>query len=115
MEQLLTIDQVAERLSVSRSTVRTLIYDHRLASVRVGKAVRIRPSAVEDYLATTTWEARQTKAGRELAKPLRDDEKEWLDADLDGPTPTERREQLEDSEAPPFKPNRRIAGREEET
>jgi excisionase family DNA binding protein len=47
----LTIGQVADRLQVSKDTVRALIRTGQLKSVRVGVLYRIRESALEEYLA----------------------------------------------------------------
>ena len=49
--RLLRIEQIAERLSVSRSMAWKLIDSGALRSVRIGRAVRVRPAALEDYLA----------------------------------------------------------------
>lgn len=49
-ERLLTIDQVAERLGVSRRTVNTLIAEGELRPLRIRAARRFMPGAVEDYL-----------------------------------------------------------------
>jgi excisionase family DNA binding protein len=47
MEELLTIDEVAEYLRVSRSTVRRMIADGRLQAVTIGRQWRITKEAVE--------------------------------------------------------------------
>ena len=49
--RLLRIEQIAERLSVSRSMAWKLIDSGALRSVRIGRAVRVRPADLEDYLA----------------------------------------------------------------
>jgi excisionase family DNA binding protein len=49
--RLLRIEQIAERLSVSRSMAWKLIDSGVLRSVRIGRAVRVRPADLEDYLA----------------------------------------------------------------
>lgn len=49
-DRLLTVDQVAEYLGVSRTTVRKLIAERRIETYRVGRRIRIHPDAVEDYL-----------------------------------------------------------------
>lgn len=56
-DRMLTAQQVADRLNVSRSTIYNLIKDGSLRSHRIGKG-RVRPkglripeSAVDDYLA----------------------------------------------------------------
>ena len=48
---LLRIEQIAERLSVSRSMAWKLIDSGMLRSVRIGRAVRVLPADLEDYLA----------------------------------------------------------------
>lgn len=49
--RLLRIEAVAERLSVSRSMAWKLIDSGDLRSVRIGRAVRVRPADLEAYLA----------------------------------------------------------------
>lgn len=50
-DDLLTVPQVALRLKLSAYRVYELVRQGHLKSVRLGKAVRIRPSAIADYLA----------------------------------------------------------------
>jgi excisionase family DNA binding protein len=50
-DPLLRIEQIAERLSVSRSMAWKLIDSGALRSVRIGRAVRVRPADLEAYLA----------------------------------------------------------------
>jgi excisionase family DNA binding protein len=49
--RLLRIEQVADRLSVSRSMAWKIIDLGHLRSLRIGRAVRVRPQDLEDYLA----------------------------------------------------------------
>jgi excisionase family DNA binding protein len=49
-ERLLTLPQVAQRLSVSASTVRTLIARGDLTSQRIGRSVRVPASSVAAYI-----------------------------------------------------------------
>ena len=49
--RLLRIEAVAERLSVSRSMAWKLIDSGALRSVRIGRAVRVLPHDLDDYLA----------------------------------------------------------------
>jgi excisionase family DNA binding protein len=49
--RLLRIENVAERLSVSRSMAWKIIDLGHLRSVRIGRAVRVRPHDLEVYLA----------------------------------------------------------------
>ncbi|NLF40698.1 helix-turn-helix domain-containing protein [bacterium] len=48
--KLLSCDQVAERLSVSSSTLRKLTYAGKIAAVWVGGQLRYREGEVEDFL-----------------------------------------------------------------
>lgn len=48
--RLLRIEQIADRLSVSRSMAWKLIDLGHLRSVRIGRAVRVRPQDLDDYL-----------------------------------------------------------------
>ena len=48
---LLRIEQVAERLSVSRSMAWKIIDDGQLRSLRIGRVVRVRPQDLDAYLA----------------------------------------------------------------
>lgn len=56
-ERLLRLDEVAERLAISRSMAWKLVAYGQLRSVRIGRAVRVRPSDVEDYLTRSTRDA----------------------------------------------------------
>lgn len=53
-KRLLRLDEVADRLNVSITTVRRLVAADELPVVRVGKAVRVRPADVEDYIRRVT-------------------------------------------------------------
>lgn len=49
--RLLTVDEVAERLTVSPSYVRRrLIFEHRIPYVKVGRHVRIDEADLEDFI-----------------------------------------------------------------
>lgn len=48
--RLLRIEQIADRLSVSRSMAWKIIDLGHLRSVRIGRAVRVRPQDLDDYL-----------------------------------------------------------------
>ena len=54
--RLLRIEEIAERLSVSRSMAWKIIALGQLRSVRIGRAVRVRPQDLEDYLADAARE-----------------------------------------------------------
>lgn len=49
-ELLLTIPEVAKRLKVSNYRAYELARQGMLKSVRLGKAVRVKPSAIDEYL-----------------------------------------------------------------
>jgi len=50
LEPLLTVDDVAKVLRLSLRTIRRLIAEGKLPVVRIGRAIRIRPQAVEAFL-----------------------------------------------------------------
>jgi excisionase family DNA binding protein len=49
--RLLRLDEVAQRLSISKSMAWKLVAFGQLRSVRIGRAVRIRPRDLEEYVA----------------------------------------------------------------
>ena len=49
--RLLRLQEVADRLSVSRSFAWKLVAQGDLRSFRIGRAVRVRPQDLEEYLA----------------------------------------------------------------
>jgi excisionase family DNA binding protein len=51
--RLYTIDEIAELLKVSHSTVRRLIDSDHLKSVRIGGQIRIRQKDLDDYMASS--------------------------------------------------------------
>jgi excisionase family DNA binding protein len=51
MPDLITVDDAAARLSLSRRTIHKLIADGTLRSVKIGGARRIPVDALDDYLA----------------------------------------------------------------
>ncbi len=54
--RLLRIEDIADRLAVSRSMAWKLIAIGALRSVRIGRAVRVRPADLEAYLSEATRE-----------------------------------------------------------
>lgn len=48
MEELLTIEEVAKQLKISKATVRRHIKEGRLGAVKIGKVVRISADEVKD-------------------------------------------------------------------
>ncbi len=55
--RLLRIEDVADRLAVSRSMTWKLIAHGQLRSVRIGRAVRVRPADLEAYVAGAVRES----------------------------------------------------------
>lgn len=49
--RLLRLDEVADRLAISRSMAWKLVAYGQLRSVRIGRALRIRPADLEAYIA----------------------------------------------------------------
>jgi excisionase family DNA binding protein len=55
--RLLRLDEVAARLAISKSMAWKLVAYGQLRSVKIGRAVRVRPSDVEEYLARSARDA----------------------------------------------------------
>jgi len=53
---LLRIDDVADRLAVSRSMAHKLVGQGAIRSVRIGRAVRVRPADLDAFLADAARE-----------------------------------------------------------
>jgi excisionase family DNA binding protein len=51
---VLTVDQVARRLGISRWKVHDLIRSRELASFKIGRCRRISEAAVDDYISLRT-------------------------------------------------------------
>jgi excisionase family DNA binding protein len=51
VQQLLTVEETARRMSLSRTTIFGLVRTGRLASVKIGKARRIPESAIDEFVA----------------------------------------------------------------
>ena len=49
--RLLRVDDIADRLAISRSMAWKLVASGAMRSVRIGRAVRVRPSDLHSYLA----------------------------------------------------------------
>ena len=49
--RLLRIEEIAQRLAISRSMAWKLIALGHLRSVRIGRAVRVRPQDLDEYVA----------------------------------------------------------------
>ena len=50
LPQLLTMDQLAERLGVTRRHVRRLVDERRVPFLRIGRFIRFDPSEIADWL-----------------------------------------------------------------
>jgi excisionase family DNA binding protein len=55
--RLLRIDDIADRLSISRSMAWKLVAYGHIKALRLGRAVRVRPADLEDYLARAARES----------------------------------------------------------
>ncbi len=55
-ERLLRIDDIAQRLAVSRSMAWKLVTYGQLRSVRIGRSVRVRPADLEAYITAAAGE-----------------------------------------------------------
>ena len=56
---LLRLPEVAERLQVSMPTVRRMVKDGRIKSIRVGRVIRVRPIDLESYIQKSIKDAGQ--------------------------------------------------------
>jgi excisionase family DNA binding protein len=64
LDRLLTVEEAAERLGTSTRFVRRLIFERRIAFVKVGRHVRITPGDLDAYIAAGRVDAiRRAKAG----------------------------------------------------
>ena len=57
-DQLLTLQQVADRLQVSLSTIRRMVDRGDLPFVKVGRNIRVRPEDLEAYIAANVEKAK---------------------------------------------------------
>lgn len=56
-EQLLTLEQTAERLAVSLPTLRAWVWKKKIEVVRIGRCVRIREKIVQELISRNTCPA----------------------------------------------------------
>jgi excisionase family DNA binding protein len=64
LDRLLTVEEAAERLGTSTRFVRRLIFERRIAFVKVGRHVRITPGDLDAYIAAGRVDAiRRAEAG----------------------------------------------------
>jgi excisionase family DNA binding protein len=59
MERLLTVEEAAGRLGTSTRFVRRLIFERRIAFVKVGRHVRIAPKDLDAFVAAGRIDALQ--------------------------------------------------------
>jgi excisionase family DNA binding protein len=59
MERLLTVEEAAGRLGTSTRFVRRLIFERRIAFVKVGRHVRIAPEDLDAFVAAGRIDALQ--------------------------------------------------------
>jgi len=65
MDKLLTVDQVAERMGTSPRFVRRLVFERRIAFIKVGRHVRISAADLDAFLVEGRVDARRpARAGR---------------------------------------------------
>ena len=57
LPRLLRIEDVADALSVSRSMAWRLVATRELASVRIGRAIRVRPADLDAFITDSAREA----------------------------------------------------------
>jgi excisionase family DNA binding protein len=62
LDRLLTVDEAAERLGTSTRFVRRLIFERRIAFVKVGHHVRITPGDLDAYIAAGRVDALRPRA-----------------------------------------------------
>jgi excisionase family DNA binding protein len=64
LDRLLSVEEAAERLGTSTRFVRRLIFERRIAFVKVGRHVRITPGDLDAYIAAGRVDAiRRAEAG----------------------------------------------------
>jgi excisionase family DNA binding protein len=61
--RLLTTEQAAEILAVSVRTVKNLMIDGKLAYVKIGRATRVDPADIDEYVARNRRKQRQPLRG----------------------------------------------------
>jgi excisionase family DNA binding protein len=56
-DQLLTLEQTAERLAISMPTIRAWVWKRKIEVVRIGRCVRIREKVIRDLITHNTFPA----------------------------------------------------------
>jgi len=60
MEKLLTVDKLSEKLSLSKSTIYDYVHRGLIPYIKITKAVRFRPSAIERWINKRVVKSRNT-------------------------------------------------------
>jgi excisionase family DNA binding protein len=63
MERLLTVEEAAAQLGTSTRFVRRLVFERRIAFVKVGRHVRIAPADLDAFIAAGRIDALRQEAG----------------------------------------------------
>jgi excisionase family DNA binding protein len=63
LDTLLSVEQAAERLGTSVRFVRRLVFERRIAFVKVGRHVRITTADLDAFIAAGRIDARRREAG----------------------------------------------------
>jgi excisionase family DNA binding protein len=63
LDRLLTVDEAAERLGTSVRFVRRLVFERRIAFVKVDRHVRITTADLDAFIAAGRIDARRREAG----------------------------------------------------
>lgn len=61
IQELLTLRQVCEILQVSEDTIRRLVKDQKMSSIKVGNQWRFTEEAITDYLESRTIKVKKNK------------------------------------------------------
>jgi excisionase family DNA binding protein len=69
MENLLTMEEVAERLNTTPRHVRRLVSARRIAYRKLGRYVRFHPADVDEYIAANRVEVGTNQKAGESAAP----------------------------------------------
>jgi len=59
MEQLLTVKQVAERLSLSTHCIRSWLFQGKLPHVRLGRRIAFRPEDIDSFIKKNLVQAKE--------------------------------------------------------
>jgi excisionase family DNA binding protein len=66
--RLLTVEEAAERLSLSLSTLRIWVWKRRIDTVRIGKSVRISEAVLDDLIRRGTRPAVEQRKKKPAAR-----------------------------------------------